>query len=60
MPDDRDALRRRLELARARRDREPAYSPDWDAAVADIEEIMAKLARPPMSQRTKTPTVVMP
>ena len=39
------ALERRLELARARRDSQPSYSPDWDAAMSDIDEVTARLAR---------------
>jgi len=43
--DTRIALERRLELARARRDSQPSYSPDWDAAMGDIDELTASLAR---------------
>ena len=43
--DTRMALERRLELARARRDSQPSYSPDWDAAMSDIDEVTARLAR---------------
>ena len=39
------ALQRRLELARARRDSQPPFSPDWDAAMSDIDEVTASLAR---------------
>ena len=43
--DSHVALEQRLELARARRDAQPAYSPDWDAAMGDIDELTARLAR---------------
>jgi len=43
--DTRIALQRRLELARARRDSQPPFSPDWDAAMSDIDEVTASLAR---------------
>jgi hypothetical protein len=38
-------LEERLELARARRDSQPSFSPDWDAAMGDIDELTATLAR---------------
>jgi len=41
----RIALERRLVLARARRDSQPSFSPDWDAAMSDIDEVTARLAR---------------
>ena len=43
--DSHVALEQRLELARARRDAQPAYSPDWDAAMGDIDELTARPAR---------------
>jgi hypothetical protein len=43
--DTRMALERRLELARARRDSQPSFSPDWEAAMGDIDELTASLAR---------------
>jgi hypothetical protein len=43
--DTRMALERRLVLARARRDSQPSFSPDWDAAMSDIDEVTARLAR---------------
>ena len=36
-------LERQLEQARARRDREPAFSPDWDAAMAQVEDLSRQL-----------------
>jgi hypothetical protein len=41
----RIALERRLVLARARRDSQPPYSPDWVAAMSDIDDLTACLAR---------------
>ena len=43
--DNTEILRRRLEYAKARRDAGAPYSPDWDAAMADIEDLAARLAR---------------
>jgi hypothetical protein len=43
--DDPDILRDRLEAACARRDREPQFSPDWDAAMDEIEDLTTRLAR---------------
>jgi len=43
--DNTEILRRRLEHAKARRDAGAPYSPDWDAAMADIEDLAARLAR---------------
>jgi hypothetical protein len=40
-PDD---LRRRLARARARLEAAAPYSPDWDAAMAEIEEIEGRLS----------------
>jgi hypothetical protein len=34
-----EALRRRLKLAEARRDGAASFSPDWDAAMAEIDEL---------------------
>jgi hypothetical protein len=36
-------LERQLEQACARRDREPAFSPDWDAAMAHVEDLTRQL-----------------
>jgi hypothetical protein len=41
----RIALERRLVLARARRDSQPSFSPDWAAAMSDIDDLTASLAR---------------
>ena len=38
-------IRRSLEQAKVRRDAGAPYSPDWDAAMAEIEELAARLAR---------------
>jgi hypothetical protein len=43
--DTRVTLERRLELARARRDSQPSFSPEWDAAMSDIDDLTARLAR---------------
>jgi hypothetical protein len=43
--DTRVALERRLERERARRDSQPSFSPDWEAAMGDIDELVASLAR---------------
>lgn len=40
-----ERIKQRLELAHARRDSQPLYSPDWDAAMGDIDELTATLAR---------------
>jgi hypothetical protein len=40
-----EALRRRLKLAEARRDSAASFSPDWDAAMAEIDDVAARLAR---------------
>jgi hypothetical protein len=37
--DDLLKLRMRLQRARARRDSQPPFSPDWDAAMAEIEDV---------------------
>jgi hypothetical protein len=37
--DDLLKLRLRLQRARDRRDSQPAFSPDWDAAMAEIEDV---------------------
>jgi len=36
---------RRLERSKARRDAGAPYSPDWDAAMAEIDDLAARLAR---------------
>jgi hypothetical protein len=36
-------LDRQLEQACARRDREPSFSPDWDAAMAHVEDLTRQL-----------------
>ena len=43
MPDDPQLLQLRLERARQRAAESPAYSPDWDAAMALIEDIERRL-----------------
>ena len=43
--DNTEILRRRLEQAKVRRDAGAPYSPDWDAAVAQIDDLAARLAR---------------
>ena len=44
MPDDPVLLAARLERARRRAADAPAYSPDWDAAMALIEDLERRLA----------------
>ena len=44
MPDDPQFLLARLRRARLRAADSPAYSPDWDAAMALIEDIERRLA----------------
>jgi hypothetical protein len=44
MPDDPALLAARLDRARRRAADAPAYSPDWDAAMALIEDIERRLA----------------
>lgn len=44
MPDDPKLLLARLHRARQRAEDAPVYSPDWDAAMALIEEIERRLA----------------
>jgi hypothetical protein len=43
MPDDPQILQLRLERARRRAADSPAFSPDWDAAMALIEDIERRL-----------------
>jgi len=43
MPDDPQVLQLRLERARQRAADSPPYSPDWDAAMALIEDIERRL-----------------
>jgi hypothetical protein len=43
MPDDPQVLQLRLERARRRAADSPAYSPDWDAAMALIEDIERRI-----------------
>ena len=43
--DTRETLERRLALAHARRDSQPSFSPDWDAAMSDVDEVTARLVR---------------
>ena len=43
--DDLAILRSRLESARARRDREPPFSPEWDAAMEEIADLTVRLER---------------
>ena len=42
---DNTEVRRRLEQATVRRDASAPYSPDWDAAMAAIDDLAARLAR---------------
>jgi hypothetical protein len=44
MPDDPQILQLRLVRARQRAAESPAYSPDWDAAMALIEDVERRLA----------------
>ena len=41
--DDRATLERRLDLARARCDSQPPYSPDWDAAMGAVDDLVERL-----------------
>lgn len=43
--DDALVLRARLAIACERRDREPPFSPDWDAAMDEIDELTVRIAR---------------
>jgi hypothetical protein len=44
--DDSQNLRRSLEAACERRDREPPpFSPQWDAAMEEIEDLTVRLGR---------------
>jgi len=43
--DDRETLERRLDLARARCDSQPPFSPDWDAAMSAVDDLVERLAR---------------
>lgn len=43
--DTREKLERRLALAHARCDSQPSFSPDWDAAMSDVDEVTARLVR---------------
>ena len=47
MPDDPQLLQRRLDRARQRAADSPPYSPDWDAAMALIEDLERRLAELP-------------
>lgn len=38
-------LRLRLQRAKARRDAEPAFSPDWDAAMAEVDCVISRIWR---------------
>jgi hypothetical protein len=44
MPDESALLAARLDRARRRAADSPAYSPDWDAAMALIEDLERRLA----------------
>jgi len=44
MPDDPSLIAARLDRARRRAESSPAYSPDWDAAMALIEDLERRLA----------------
>lgn len=54
-PDD---LRRRLARARARLEAAAPYSPDWDAAMAEIEEIEGRLSAVRTTDPGATPEAV--
>ena len=41
--DTREALERRLARAHARCESQPSFSPDWDAAMSDVDEVLARL-----------------
>jgi hypothetical protein len=43
--DTRETLERRLALAHARCRSQPSFSPDWDAAMSDVDEVTARLVR---------------
>ncbi len=43
--DTRETLERRLERARARCEEQPPYSPDWDAAMDEIEDLIVRIER---------------
>jgi hypothetical protein len=43
--DNTEIICRRLAEAKVRRDTGAPYSPDWDAAMADIDDLTARLAR---------------
>ena len=52
MPDDPIILQSRLARAHHRAEEAPAYSPDWDAAMALIEDLERRLAE--LAARTDT------
>jgi hypothetical protein len=54
--DHPEMLRGRLSHARARPDREPPFSPDWDAAMDEIDHLTARLARIEREWPSKTPS----
>lgn len=56
MPDDPKLLMARLQRARQRAADAPVYSPDWDAAMALIEEIERRLAD--LGEQATTPGLV--
>jgi hypothetical protein len=58
MPDDPKILTARLQRARQRAADAPAYSPDWDAAMALIEEIERRLAE--LGEQATTPGLAVP
>lgn len=43
--DDRKTLERRLDLARTRCDSQPPYSPDWDAAMGAVDDLVERLQK---------------
>jgi hypothetical protein len=50
--DTRETLERRLALAHARCRSQPSFSPDWDAAMSDVDEVTARLVR--LDERSRT------
>jgi hypothetical protein len=58
MPDDPKLLIARLQRARQRASDAPVYSPDWDAAMALIEEIERRLAD--LGEQAPTPSLAAP
>jgi hypothetical protein len=55
MPDDPQVLIARLKRAHQRAADAPAYSPDWDAAMALIEDLERRIAELREAQRDDAP-----